>query len=140
MVDRVSSSKRSEIMSHNKAKNTSIELVVRRFLHKHGFRFRLHQRDLPGCPDIVLRKYSLCIFVNGCFWHQHLGCKKATIPKTNRDFWIDKFRKNALRDDVVRHKLESLGWHVLVVWECQTKNEETLLRILSQALPIRKLI
>jgi len=138
MAERLNKTKRSEIMSHNRGRNTSIEISVRKLLHKHGFRFRLHDKNLPGCPDIVLKKYNLCIFVNGCFWHHHPGCKRATTPQTNQRFWIDKFLKNAERDKEAKIALEDLGWNVLVIWECQIKQERTILNILSTMLPINR--
>ncbi len=138
MVDNVSSENRREMMSHNRGKDTSTELTVRRILHNLGFRYRLHDKRLPGSPDLVMKKYGLCIFVNGCFWHQHSGCKKATIPTTNREFWKEKFRRNAERDMEAKMALEKQGWKVLVIWECQTKKEGTLLGILSTALPINR--
>ena len=108
-------------MSHIKSKNTKPEVLVRRFLFAHGFRFRLHRKDLPGKPDIVLPKFKTAIFVNGCFWHGHAGCKYASIPETNRDFWIAKISGNVERDIATFAKLESMGWKVIVIWQCQLK-------------------
>ena len=93
-MDTVDPKKRSEIMSHIRGKNTKPELLIRSLLHRSGFRFRIHRRDLPGCPDIVLPKYKTIIFVHGCFWHQHSGCKKSTLPQTNITFWKNKLKKN----------------------------------------------
>ena len=107
-------------MSGIRGKNTQPELAVRRYLHAHGFRFRLHRRDLPGKPDVVLPKYRTAVFVHGCYWHRHEGCKYATTPSSNREFWQRKFRENVERDQRNRAQLAAAGWHVLVIWECQT--------------------
>ncbi len=115
------SEKRSRNMAAIKSKNTKPELVVRRSLHAMGYRFRLHKRDLPGKPDIVLPKYKIALFVHGCFWHRHEGCKYSTIPKTRTEFWIEKFRDNVERDKLNQAKLISMGWTPLIVWECETK-------------------
>ncbi len=115
------SEKRSRNMAAIKSKNTKPELVVRRSLHAMGYRFRLHKRDLPGKPDIVLPKYKIALFVHGCFWHRHEGCKYSTIPKTRTEFWIEKFRNNVERDKLNQAKLISMGWTPLIVWECETK-------------------
>jgi len=116
--DIYTAAKRSAIMSAVKSKNTKPERRVRSALHALGYRFRLHRKDLPGVPDIVLPKYRTVVFVHGCFWHQHPGCKKATLPQQNREFWAAKLSGNADRDLVVEHELATLGWHVLVIWEC----------------------
>jgi len=121
-VDKLSLEKRSALMRHVKGKNTTPELLVRRLLHKMGCRFRLHRHDLPGKPDIVLSKYRLCVFVNGCFWHQHPGCHRATIPTSNVDFWNAKLARTKVRDKQNIAELTKMGWRVLVVWECETKN------------------
>ena len=125
-MDKLSREKRSEVMSAVKGKDTSPEVRVRKALHANGYRFRLHRKDLPGKPDIVLPKYNTCIFVHGCFWHQHTGCKRATLPTTRRKFWKKKFQANRKRDSQVIKQLEKLGWHVCIIWECKTKNHETL--------------
>lgn len=119
MADRVSTEIRSKIMSRVKGKDTNPELTVRRFLHSKGFRFRLHRKDLPGNPDIVLPKYRAAIFVHGCYWHQHPGCKKATLPKTNSEFWRQKLSRNVERDKESKLELSEMGWRVLVLWECE---------------------
>lgn len=106
--------------------------VGRKLLHALGLRFRLHRRDLPGSPDIVLPGYRKVIFVHGCFWHRHLGCRYATTPKTRQDYWVPKFAANVERDARKQAQLEELGWHVLVVWECETKTKDALGRRLSQ--------
>lgn len=106
-------------MSRIQGKNTKPERVVRSLLHRMGYRFRLHRKDLPGKPDIVLPKYRTAIFVNGCFWHRHEGCKSAYTPKTRKDFWSKKFAGNVERDSVNQEKLRQLGWNVICVWECE---------------------
>lgn len=109
-------------MSRIRSRDTKPELIVRRLLHRMGYRFRLHRKDLPGSPDIVLPKYKTVIFVHGCFWHRHEGCRYAYNPKSRVDFWQKKFLQNVERDRKVRHELIELGWRVLVVWECETKD------------------
>lgn len=106
-------------MSRIRGKDTNPEMVVRRYLHSRGFRYRLHRSDLPGKPDLVLPKLRVAIFVNGCFWHQHEGCPKATIPQSNVDFWQRKLSQNVMRDSRNQQALKDLGWHPMVVWECQ---------------------
>lgn len=106
------------MMAGIRSKDTKPELAVRSFLHAHGFRFRLHYRNLPGRPDIVLPKWHVAIFVHGCFWHQHTGCAKATTPSTNVDKWQTKFAANLERDNKVFAELDALGWNVIVIWEC----------------------
>lgn len=118
-MDTVDPKKRSEIMSHIRGKNTKPELLIRSLLHRSGFRFRVHRRDLPGCPDIVLPKYKTIIFVHGCFWHQHSGCKKSTLPQTNITFWKNKLKKNLDRDLFVQNELEKSGWKVIIIWQCE---------------------
>lgn len=120
-MDTVDPKKRSEIMSHIRGKNTKPELLIRSLLHRSGFRFRIHRRDLPGCPDIVLPKYKTIIFVHGCFWHQHPGCSKATIPETNKDFWTEKLTKNTTRDFLICNELKKQGWKTIIVWQCELK-------------------
>ena len=133
-MDKFTTAERSGFMSKVHGKNTSPELRVRRALHALGYRFRLHRKDLPGKPDIVLTKYKLCIFVHGCFWHQHPGCKRATIPVNNREFWIKKFTDNARRDENAVTELTLLGWNVLRIWECQTKNQVELVNLVCSQL------
>lgn len=129
--------KRSRVMSRITGKNTRPERVVRSLLHRLGFRFRLHRRELPGNPDIVLPKHRAVIFVHGCFWHRHVNCKDATIPKTNTEFWLAKLNRNVERDRHVASELQAHGWNVLYVWECEIKDlvflEERLLRELCVA-------
>ena len=110
-------------------KNTKPEVMVRKWLWSHGYRYRLNHPRLPGKPDIVMRKYRTCIFVNGCFWHGHEGCPYYTVPKTNTDFWDNKVRRNRERDLKVQHELAAMGWHSITIWECElkpVKREETL--------------
>ena len=113
-------------MAAIKGKNTKPEMLVRSWLHRNGFRFRLHRKDLPGTPDIVLPKYRTVIFVHGCFWHSH-GCANSVVPNTRRDFWITKLRSNVSLDKQNQKKLWALGWRILIVWECGLRwaNEAT---------------
>ncbi|WP_081703023.1 DNA mismatch endonuclease Vsr [Desulfuromonas sp. TF] len=138
MVDRITKERRSWNMSRIRSKDTSPEKLVRSFLHRAGFRFRLHVNKLPGSPDIVLPRHWTAIFVHGCFWHRHEGCKFAYSPKSRREFWEAKFQANVKRDAVVRQQLEDLGWNVGIVWECQTKDERTLVQCIESILPLCK--
>lgn len=115
---------RHECMSHIRSKDTRPEIMVRRELFHRGFRFRKNVRTLPGTPDIVLPRYRTAIFINGCFWHGHKGCKFYTIPKTNSQFWTDKIRHNQERDLLNIQRLESIEWNVITVWECQVSKSE----------------
>lgn len=118
MTDRVSPGKRSRMMAGIRAKDTKPEMVVRRLLHRAGFRYGLHRRDLPGRPDLTLPKLRAVVFVHGCFWHAHQGCKYAATPKSRREFWTEKFQSNRRRDADAVRLLISDGWRVAVVWEC----------------------
>lgn len=120
-MDIVSKEKRSRMMSGIKGKNTKPELLLRSALHKLGFRFRIQRKDLPGKPDIVLPKYKTIIFVHGCFWHRHPGCKYAYTPKSNIEFWTSKLEGNVIRDRLTEKALEEMGWRILIVWECEVK-------------------
>ena len=113
-------------MAAIKSKNTKPEIAVRKLLHSLGYRFRLHRKDLPGSPDIVLPKYRTAIFVHGCFWHRHENCKYASTPKTRKEFWNKKFTTNIDRDLVIQNKIKNLNWRSIVIWECETKNMENL--------------
>lgn len=113
---------RSALMARVRQKGTGPELLVRRCLHRLGFRFRLHRKDLPGTPDITLPKHRKVIFVHGCFWHRHPGCTKTTTPKTRTVFWEEKFRTNVRRDRHNMSRLRELGWEPYVVWECETRD------------------
>lgn len=128
-MDRITKDRRSYLMGRVRAKNTKPELVVRSFLHRSGFRFRLHVKSLPGTPDIVLPKYRTIIDIRGCFWHRHAGCKKTTTPSTDVEFWQKKFMENIARDRRIEAELRKLGWHVIVIWECQLRNQEALLQL-----------
>lgn len=129
---------RSRIMKAVGQKDTRPEMIVRRTLHALGYRFRLHRRDLPGSPDIILPKHRAAIFVHGCFWHRHEGCAKATVPKTRLAFWEDKFEANRVRDRKAIVALHDLGWNVQVVWECQTRSVCELETSLNQMLRFQK--
>ena len=129
-MDIVDSATRARMMSGIRGKNTVPEMLVRRFLHARGYRYRVHRRDLPGKPDLVLPRLKVCIFVHGCFWHRHPGCVYATTPKTRPEFWSEKFHKNVKRDLANIDALEAAGWNVLIVWECHLKNDpDTLERV-----------
>lgn len=121
-MDIVEPRKRSEMMAGIKSKNTRPEILVRKWLFSKGFRYRVNHKDLPGCPDIVLKKHNTVIFVNGCFFHHHENCKLAYIPKTRTDWWLQKFERNRKRDQDVKGKLEEKGWRVIEIWECQVRN------------------
>jgi len=123
-MDRVSAETRSSIMRRVRSKNTGPELTVRRMLHRHGFRFRLHRSDLPGKPDIVLPKWKAVILVHGCFWHQHPGCPRATRPEANRTFWERKLNRNVERDRRNEALLFQRGWRVLKLWECEIQSRD----------------
>ena len=118
--DPLSPAQRSERMSRVRSKNTKPELLVRSVLHRMGYRFRVHRKDLPGNPDIVLPKHRTVILVHGCFWHQHPGCKRAKIPEHNADYWEPKLRRNVERDTEAQRLLREQGWRVVVLWECET--------------------
>ena len=120
------SEQRSRNMSAIKSKNTKPEIAVRKVLHSMGYRFRLHGKDLPGSPDIVLPKYKTVIFVHGCFWHRHENCKYATTPKTREEFWNNKFRSNVERDLKIQENIKNIEWRSVVIWECETKDIENL--------------
>src|SRR6266403_256829 len=130
-------------MSRIRGKHTAPEMVVRSLLHGMGLRFRLHGKGLPGRPDIVLARHRTVVFVHGCFWHRHRGCQNCTTPTNNRLFWVKKLEGNAARDTLHRVALRKLGWHVSVVWECETEKAVTvarlqrrLLKCLSAAQPL----
>ena len=121
MSDKLTPEKRSWNMSRIKGKDTKIEVEVRKYLFSKGYRFRKNDKRYPGKPDIVLPKYHVAIFVHGCFWHRHEGCKDATTPKTRTEFWFEKFDKNVKNDQIKQEKLRELGWKVIVIWECELK-------------------
>ena len=118
-MDRLTRSHRSWNMSRIRGKDTTPELLVRSALHRMGYRFRLHKKDLPGRPDIVLARYKTVVFVHGCFWHRHPGCAQAYTPKSRVSFWQNKFNHNVKRDTAVSVELQRQGWNVVVVWECE---------------------
>lgn len=134
MTDIVSRSKRTEIMSSVKQRHTKPEIAVRKILHRLGFRFRLHRKDLPGSPDIVLPKFHTAIFVHGCFWHQHKNCSKSRRPSSNQEYWNTKLDDNISRDKRKEKELSKLGWDVATVWQCEIRNLETLTKKLKKLL------
>ena len=129
-MDTFSTQKRSEVMARVRSKDTKPEMAVRRYLHNHGLRYRLHRRDLPGCPDLVFASRRVAVFVHGCFWHRHSGCRKATMPASRQDYWRDKFDATVKRDARAQAELGRTGWSALVIWECEVTSEglEGLLR------------
>ena len=134
MADNHSKEVRSMNMSRIRSKNTKPEEKVRKYLFSKGFRYRKNVRNLPGCPDIVLPKYKTVIFVNGCFWHKH-DCPRFVWPSSNEDYWIPKITRNVERDQKNHELLQELGWHVIVIWECQLKKkefEETMEKLVSE--------
>src|ERR1043166_3860002 len=120
-MDHLSPAARSNLMSRVRRKDTAPELAVRKVLHSMGYRFRLHRADLPGNPDLVLPRHHLAIFIQGCFWHGHVGCRRSALPKTNRRFWDRKIERNRQRDVEARARLEASGWRVHWLWECETR-------------------
>lgn len=140
MADVLTPKQRSYNMSQIHGKDTKPEELVRKFLFSQGFRYRKNDARLPGKPDIVLPKYKTVIFVNGCFWHKHEGCKYFVWPKNNAEFWKEKIEKNAARDEKNYELLEREGWHVVVVWECElrkNKREESLRKVLAELKNVR---
>jgi DNA mismatch endonuclease (patch repair protein) len=137
MADVFTKKKRSDVMSRIRAKNTKPELLVRHFLFSKGLRYRLHQVNLPGKPDIILKKYCTVIFVNGCFWHGHEGCKSFKMPKSRQHYWVPKIERNIFKYQADKRRLRKLGWKVLTVWECQlkkTKIDRTLSTLVNKIL------
>lgn len=132
LADIVDRPTRSLMMSAIRGKNTAPELRVRQFLHAMGLRFRLHSRRLAGSPDITLKKYRVAIFVHGCFWHRHPGCRFSYMPKSRIAFWRRKFRENVARDERNRREVRAAGWRPLTVWECQVNDERHLKRLLKE--------
>jgi DNA mismatch endonuclease, patch repair protein len=133
-VDIWSKQKRSEVMSRIRGKNTKPEMILRSKLFQKGFRFRVHQRDLPGKPDIVLPKYQTAIFVHGCFWHYHKDCREGRIPSTNSKFWKEKLRRNIAKDKANIKELRKDNWNVFVIWECEIERhlDQTMRKLLLQ--------
>lgn len=142
MTDIKSKTDRSINMSRIRGEDTKPEIITRKYLHSRGLRFRLHKKELPGKPDIVLSKYRVVIFVNGCFWHAHEGCKDFVWPRTNQNFWKKKIESNINRDKSNYALLNELGWRVITVWECQIKNkrdrEVYLSELVSEITGLRK--
>ena len=126
-------------MASIRSKDTKPELIVRKYLWSRGFRYRLNNPRLPGHPDLVLRKYRTCIFVNGCFWHGHEGCKSYSIPKTNTEFWEKKIRRNKERDIEEQRKLAKMGWHCITIWECDLKPSKKMQTLESLAYTLNKI-
>ncbi len=137
MTDIYSKQKRSEIMSKISGKDTKPEIVVRKYLFTHGFRYRKNVKTLPGKPDIVLPKYKTVIFVHGCFWHGH-NCSAGKLPETNKEFWKKKISENVKRDRLNKKKLKELGWKVIVIWQCELKNKRKRKETLSNL--VKKII
>ncbi|NNU33541.1 DNA mismatch endonuclease Vsr [Mucilaginibacter sp. S1162] len=138
MADVHSKETRSYNMSRIKSKNTKPEMLVRQFLHKNGFRYRLHVKDLPGKPDIVLPKYKTVIFIHGCFWHGHEGCRYYVVPKTRTEWWLNKIQGNATNDTKAEALLKESGWKIVKIWECELKkllSEKTLAQLLLNLAP-----
>lgn len=135
-MDTLNPKQRHRAMAAVKGRDTSPEIIVRRILHRAGFRFRLHRKDLPGKPDIVLPKYQMVILVHGCFWHQHPGCKHSSRPLSHQDYWQSKLDRNILRDQKNISELNALGWKVHIIWECETKDKELLLEKIFCFMPI----
>ena len=134
MVDTVSPEVRSRIMARVKSKDTRPELLLRRLLHGLGYRYRLHRRDLPGRPDIVFPSRKKVVFVNGCFWHSHSGCPRATRPVANREYWLAKLKNNSERDERNLSLLEESGWQTATVWECQLADLEAVAQRMTKFL------
>ena len=139
-MDKISKEHRSWNMSQIKGKDTKPEKIVRSLLHRLGFRFRIHQKNLPGKPDVVLSKYNTVIFVHGCFWHRHEGCIDATFPKTRTEFWHNKFEKTKERDLSHQEALKQLGWKIIVIWECELKSMEQLENKILENLKTRDML
>ena len=137
-MDRISQEQRSWTMSQVRGKNTRPEMLVRRAAHALGLRFRLHRDDLPGTPDLVFPKHNVALFVHGCFWHRHSGCKRASMPKTRKIYWTAKFKRNAERDSRVVTQTKAIGWRPVIVWECETKDADKLARILRARVPLEQ--
>lgn len=133
MTDRLSPEARSANMSKVGNKNTKPELLVRRILHRAGYRFRLHQGHLPGSPDVMLPRWRTAVFVHGCFWHGHEGCRRSKLPSTRVEFWQTKVARNQERDGIVREGLEKLGYKVVILWECELKSEVSILERVDSA-------
>jgi len=132
MTDHLTVYKRSWNMSRIRSKNTKPEMIVRKMLHKHGIRYRLHACDLPGKPDLSNKEKKFAIFVNGCFWHQHKGCKRASIPKSNTEYWIPKLKKNINRLKENLEELDNMGFTTAVIWECEVNKTLTYNKLVEK--------
>ncbi|MEW7848399.1 very short patch repair endonuclease [Massilia aurea] len=130
MVDTLSATKRSEVMSRVRGKDTRPELLVRRLIYHAGYRYRLHVAQLPGRPDIVFNGRKRVIFVHGCFWHSHTGCRNARVPKSRPEFWQSKLKGNKARDERNLHELVEAGWQTLVIWECELRDPDLAAKII----------
>jgi DNA mismatch endonuclease (patch repair protein) len=124
LIDKVSKEQRSSMMRAVRNKDTAPEMLVRRAAHRMGLRFRLHCKSLPGRPDLSLKKWRTVIFVNGCFWHRHPSCRRASVPQSNKVFWLKKFKENVQRDQTNYARLKLLGWRVIVLWQCEVKTPQ----------------
>jgi len=133
-MDHLTAAERSKNMARIKSKNTKPELIVRKLLFANGLRYRLHAKDLPGKPDIYIKKYKTVIDIRGCFWHAHDNCKLAKKPKTNRGYWVTKIQNNKERDLVNQKLLEDLGFKVFIIWECEIRNQQNLSSIIINIL------
>lgn len=133
-MDKLTPQARSLNMSKIRAKNTKPELMVRSILWKMGYRYRLHKPSLPGKPDIFIPSIKTAVFIHGCFWHQHEGCKRSFMPKSNLDYWENKLKNNVLRFDKVEEELTAAGFKVVVIWECETKNKGQLIDLIKKYL------
>jgi len=135
-MDKLTKEKRSWNMSRIRAKNTKPEIILRSMLHRKGYRFRINHKGLPGKPDVVLPKYRSVIFVHGCFWHGHEGCKDYSPPKTRTEWWINKIKGNIKKDKENTKQIKKQGWQVIIVWECElaTKNREKLIKTITNRL------
>lgn len=138
MTDIMTPEQRSRCMAAVKSNDTKPEMIVRRYLHGLGFRYGLHNKKLPGSPDIVLRRFKTVIFINGCFWHGHENCNNYRMPKSNVDFWQSKINRNRARDERNLNDLQKLGWRVIIIWECQLKTKELREQTFCEILNILK--
>jgi DNA mismatch endonuclease (patch repair protein) len=133
-MDKLSTERRSANMRQIRSQNTSPELALRRMLHRLGYRFRLHRKDLPGKPDLVFPSRKKAIFVHGCFWHQHPECREGRVPSTRLEYWVPKLARNQQRDQAVQSALEKQGWQSLIVWECELKDATATSRTVKRFL------
>lgn len=138
-MDKMTKEQRHRTMASIRSKDTKPELIVRKFLWNRGFRYRLNNPRLPGHPDIVLKKYRTCVFVNGCFWHGHENCTYYSIPKTNTTFWRNKIERNKQRDIREQKSLAQMGWHCIIIWECELKTQNRSKTLESLAFTLNKI-